>query len=47
MLKLEEKIHTKVIVDVSRGGWTFRNCLAWEGANELPCERKGLSGDRG
>ena len=41
-LKLEEKIHTKVTVNVSRGGEVLEDVLHGSGANDLPWWRKGL-----
>ena len=43
-LKFEEKIHTKVTVNVSRGGEGLEDVLHGSGANDLPWRRKGLPG---
>ena len=40
-----DQIRTKAIVNVSReGSSSFESCSTWEGANDLPWERKGLPG---
>ena len=40
MAQIRGKIHTKAIVNVSRGRESFGSCSAWEGANDLPWGRK-------
>ena len=40
-----DQIRTKAIFNVSReGSSSFESCSTWEGANDLPWERKGLPG---
>ena len=32
--RIKEMIHTKAVVDISRGGGSFGSCSAWEGVND-------------
>ena len=35
-LSIQEKIHTKTVVDMPRGGDSFENCFTWEETSDLP-----------